>query len=148
MLTESMESLYLRYTNERKISLNKDQFASFVAFFPALLVVACDGIVDKEEWLFCKKLAKGLGNTFSNTALNNAEAEELTQVYKTEFKYLLKNLEDWEVGFLNTLRDYLKLNQYAKEFVIETIYLFADASNGISDEERNKISFLEKTLEL
>lgn len=143
-----IDKLFESYTKQRNLRLSKDQFASFVAFFPALLVAACDGIVDKDEWMFCKKLASGLGNTFSDIEMNHEEAENLTLLYKNEFRYLIKNLTQWEETFLTSLKDYLKENEYAKEFVIETIYLFADASNGISEEERSKINYLEKTLAL
>jgi hypothetical protein len=124
-MDQLVHDLYQEYTRERNIELTEEQFGSFMAFIPALLVAASDGMVDKDEWLYCKKLASGLGNSFSEG--ENEEAHEnLTLIYRYEFKFLLKNLDRWEESFIKALKPYLKENDYAKEFVNETIYLFAD----------------------
>ncbi len=144
---EHIRPLYEEYTVERYIEMSEQQFASFVAFFPTLLVAASDGIVDREEWLYCKKLASGLGHSYKEGDSEEA-AENLTLLYRGEFKYLIKNLQDWEEKFLNALKTYLAANEHAKKFVAETLYLFAEASSGVSQEEMDKINYLEKTLEL
>ncbi|MEM7548756.1 MAG: hypothetical protein AAF363_03730 [Bacteroidota bacterium] len=146
-MQNSVAELYKDYTQERKIDLSPEQFASFLAFYPALLVASSDGIVDKEEWLYCKKLASGLGNSFSRDD-SEEDHENLTLIYRYEFRYLLKNQEIWEERFLKVVKEYLSENSYAKEFVNETIYLFADASNGISQEEMDTINCLEIKLDL
>jgi len=145
--SEYILDLYQEYTRERFIELSEDQFASFLAFFPTLLVAASDGIVDREEWLYCKKLASGLGHSYQEGD-NEEAAENLTLVYRAEFRYLLKNMDKWEDKFLRALKAFLELNTDAKEFVSETLYLFAEASAGVSQEEMDKINYLEKTLEL
>lgn len=137
--------LFRDYKRHRHTRLTQEQFASFLAFFPSLLVVASDGIVDKEEWLYCKKLAKALGHSFSDDMVDE---QYLTSVYKREFGYLLKNLPAWESRFLSTLKQYLIVNQYAKQFVIDTLYLFADASNGISESEQLKIKYIKEVLSI
>jgi tellurite resistance protein len=144
----TVNDLYQDYTKERNLLLSPDQFASFLAFFPSLLVVSSDGFIDKEEWLYVKKLAKGLGNSFSEEELSAEEIENLTLIYKSEFRYLLKNLPLWEKRFLNTLREYLLVNDYAKQFVVDTLFLFADASDGISDSEQKKIKYIKESLAL
>lgn len=148
MAEQSVANLYEEYKKERNIELNVEQFESFLAFFPALLVVASDGIVDKEEWLYCRKMASGLGNSFSEDSMSLEETGRLTEIYRSEFRYLLDFLDTWEERFLNTLQLYLEHNAYAKEFVNETAHLFAQASEGVSDEERDTIRILEKRLDL
>jgi len=148
MAKEVVEKLYNQYKSERNIELNVEQFESFLAFFPALLVVASDGIVDKEEWLYCRKMASGLGNSFSEDSMSMDETKRLTEIYRSEFRYLLDYLNQWEELFLDTLKKFLDENSYAKEFVNETAHLFAHASDGISAEERDTISILEKRLDL
>jgi hypothetical protein len=148
MAEQAVAGLYNQYKQERDLKLNVEQFESFLAFFPALLVVASDGIVDKEEWLYCRKMASGLGNSFSEDSMSMEETQKLTIIYRAEFKYLLDNLDKWEERFLDTLKIYLDHNSYAKEFVNETAHLFAQASDGISDEERETINILEKRLDL
>jgi len=143
---KSLDQLHQEYCKERSLQLSGEQFSLFVAFFPSVLVAASDGIVDKEEWLYCKKLARGLGLASDQDEMDSPEKQ--SHVYKDEFKYLLKNLERWEDKFLDSLREYLSENEFAKEFVSETIYLFAEASKGVSQEEMDKINHLEKRLDL
>jgi len=149
-MSQSLEpilNLYEEYTKERFLDMSEQQFGSFLAFFPTLLVAASDGIVDREEWLYCKKLASGLGNSYSEGDSEEA-AENLTLMYRGEFRYLLKNLDAWEEKFLTALKPYLEVNEHAKKFVAETLFLFAEASSGVSQEEMDKINLLEKTLDL
>lgn len=144
---EHVRDLYQEYTQERHLEMSELQFASFLAFFPTLLVAASDGVVDREEWLYCKKLASGLGYSYQEGDSEEA-AENLTLLYRGEFKYLIKKIEVWEEKFLIALKGYLGENEDAKEFVSETLYLFAEASSGVSQEEMDKINYLEKTLDL
>lgn len=146
-MNSTIGQLYKDYTAVRNIELDGEQFASFMAFFPALMVVATDGIVDREEWQYCKKLAAGLGNSYSN-GKHAEESENLTLIYRGEFRFLLKNLKTWEDRFLEALREYFPQNDYVKRFVSETLYLFADASNGISQDEMDLINYLEMKLDL
>jgi tellurite resistance protein len=144
----SLEELYLEYSRVRNIDINKEQFIYILNLFPALLVVLSDGMVDGEEWKTVKKLATILGKEFATTDLGMEKEENLTLIYKSEFKYLLKNREIWETKFLETLKNYFTKNQSSKEFVLETMFLFANASNGISLEEDKMIDNLTKELGL
>lgn len=135
MSTSAMDQLFSDYLKERNIKINKDQFIYIVNLLPALLVVLSDGIVDREEWTTVKKLAKILGNEFATEDLGVDKEENLTLIYRSEFRYLLKSREQWEERFLDALREYFKENESSKDFVLETMYLFANASDGISEEE-------------
>ena len=66
---------------------------------------------------------------------------------RDEFKYLLQHLEDWESKFLSALKAYLQQHPFVREFISETLYLFAEASHGVSQEEMDKINQIEKSLE-
>ena len=141
MPNQQVRELYQQYQGERQVLLSVDQFTSFLAFFPALLVAASDGIVDREEWHYCQRLAQGLGGSYREE-LNAEETEKLTLLYRQEFAYLLQHLSQWEELFLTTLEQYFRENLYAKKFVSQTAWLFAEASNGISTEEETKMSEL------
>lgn len=141
MPNQQIRELYKHYQDVRKIQLSVDQFTSFLAFFPALLIAASDGIVDREEWLFCQQLAQGLGHSYREE-LNSEETTKLTLLYRQEFAYLLKHLSHWEAPFLHTLENYFEDNCFAKKFVSQTIWLFADASEGVCEEEDTKMSYL------
>jgi len=147
MSDDKIRQLYTDYTSVRNIELDEEQFSSYMAFIPAVMVAASDGIVDREEWNYTKKLSGGLGSSYSHERFQD-ETENLTLIYKGEFKYFIKHQEEWEDRFLDALKDYFAKNEYAKKFVSETLYLFADASNGISQEEMDLINYLEMKLEL
>lgn len=141
MPNQQVRKLYQHYKDLRQIPLSADQFTSFLAFFPALIIAASDGIVDREEWLFCQRLAHGLGHSYREE-LNAGDTEKLTLLYRQEFAYLLQHLPQWEERFLTTLEQYFEENHFAKKFVSQTIWLFADASNGVSSEEESKMQEL------
>ncbi|MEL6535531.1 MAG: hypothetical protein AAFQ98_08985 [Bacteroidota bacterium] len=148
MATDKMTSLYEQYTGERYISLNREQFIYIANLFPALLVVLSDGIVDTEEWQTVKKLANILGAEFATEELGEDKEENLTLIYKNEFRYLLKNREVWEEKILEALKDYFTQNDSSKEFVVETMHLFANSSDGISVVENETIEKLTAELGL
>ena len=107
-----------------------------------------DGIVDTEEWHTVKKLAHILGGEFATEELGEDKEENLTLIYKNEFRYLLKNRSVWEDRILGALKDYFQQNDSSKEFVVETMHLFANSSDGISVVENETIDKLTKELGL
>ncbi|WP_340154040.1 hypothetical protein [uncultured Marivirga sp.] len=143
-----IDQLFKEYTQDRYIKLNREQFVYIVNLFPALRVVMSDGIMDQEEWITVKRLAKILGNEFASEDLGEEKEENLMLIYRAEFRHLLKNLDKWQSKFLTALKDYFNENVTSKEFVVETMYLFASASDGVSVEENEVIEYLTKELEL
>lgn len=141
MSENRISRLYHRYKKLRPVPFSEEQFTSFLAFFPVLLVAASDGVVDREEWRYCQKLAGGLVSSYSRYG-EEQNADALTRLYRKEFVFLLSNLEDWEEEFLLALEVYFKLNPYARKFVTQTVYLFADASEGICEDEQNTMEYL------
>jgi len=137
-----LKGLQNEYETARNIKLNQEQFIYLINLFPSLLVVLSDGIVDREEWITVKKLAKILGTEFASEDLGIEKEENLTLIYKSEFRYLLKHREEWEKKFLDGLRLYFEQNDGSKDFVVETMHLFAHASDGISDIEDATIQSL------
>lgn len=144
----SMDQLFEEYTKVRNLELNKEQFIYLINLFPALLVVLSDGIVDREEWGTVKRLAKIMGDEFATEDLGEEKEENLMLIYKSEFRYLLKEREKWEEKILTALKEYFTENEQSKDFVMETMYLFAQASDGISEEEDETIMFLTEKLGL
>jgi predicted glycosyl hydrolase (DUF1957 family) len=143
-----IDQLFEEYSKERKLELNKEQFIYLITLFPALLVVLSDGIVDREEWVTVKRLAKIMGDEFASEDLGEEKEENLMLIYKGEFRHLLKAREQWEKKILSALKEYFTENQQSKEFVMETMYLFAHASDGVSEEEDETIMHLTEKLGL
>jgi tellurite resistance protein len=142
-----IEQLHKVYCIDRNNSLTVDQFTSFLAFFPVLLVAAADGVVDENEWEYCRRLASSLAYSYSDE-LSEAEINQLTQAYQTEFSYLLTNLKQWQERFLEALEEFFSINKYAKVFVAQTAWLVAAASDGVSQTEKMKMQELAERFSL
>lgn len=148
MSGKKIDELYQEYTKERFLKLSKEQFHTILLIFPALLVVLSDGIVERDEWIAVKKLAKILGVEFASEDFGEEKEENLTLLYKAEFRYLLKKRALWEARFLEALKEHISKDDSSKEFVLETMYLFANSSGNISTYEDNTIQFLINELKL
>jgi len=143
-----IDKLFKEYTKERFLKLNREQFVYIVNLFPAFRVAMSDGIIDQEEWVTVKRLAKILGDEFASDDLGEEKEENLMLIYRSEFRHLIKNLDKWQDKFLAALKDYFSENATSREFVVETMYLFASASDGVSEEENEVIEYLTKQLRL
>jgi len=146
---QKVESLYNAYLAAHQNTLTEEQFNSLLIFFPALLVVASDGVVDDEEWMYVKYLAKFMSDSFKYQGdVTESERKELEALFLENLKYLLESLDTWEEKFIDTLRDYLEDTPELKEDVLEILHLFAEASEGTSDEEQEVIDKLVQRLGL
>jgi len=135
------------YEKEREHELTSEQFGSLVLFFPSLLIIASDGEVDDEEWVYVNYLSKFIADTFKDE-IGEEERDELEARYLLELTFLVNNLSTWEQPFLDALHDYISFNEAVKEDVEDILYLFAEASDGKSEEEEEKIEELKQILEI
>lgn len=141
------ELLFDEYKKVRNIDLTLPQFTYLLNLYPSLIVCMSDGVLDKEEWEGVDKLAKGLTLNFSDD-LSSDDTARMEQKFRTEFMYLLENIEKWQKKFLNALRSHIEDSKLDKEFVLESMYLFANAADGISDVEQDSIDMLADRLAL
>ena len=141
------EILFEEYLKVRKSTLSLDQFTYILKIYPSLLVCMSDGKLDKEEWDGVLSISKGLALLYLEQ-IPNANAEKIEQLFRTEFRYLLENIDKWEKKFINTLKNYLEAHPDDKEFVSEAMYLFANAADGIAHEEQRAIDQLSARLSL
>ena len=141
------EILLQEYLKIRKSNLTLDQFTYILKIYPSLLVCMSDGKLDDAEWHSVLNISKGLSLLYLDQQ-PNAKAEEIEVLFRTEFKYLLENIDRWEKKFINTLNNYLEEHTGDKEFVFEAMYLFANAADGISHEEQRTIDKLASRLSL
>lgn len=141
------EILLEEYHKSRKSDLTIDQFIYILKIYPSLLVCMSDGKLDKEEWDGVLNISKGLALLYLDQT-PNTNAEKVENQFRTEFRYLLENIDKWEKKFLNTLKSYLDEHPGEKEFVYEAMYLFANAADGISHDEQRTIDQLSSRLSL
>ncbi|WP_258102605.1 hypothetical protein [Marinoscillum sp. MHG1-6] len=147
LMKSQAELLFEEYKKVRNIDLSLDQFTYLLNLYPSLIVCMSDGVLDKEEWDGVNKLAKGLTLNFCDD-LTPDESDRMEQRFKNEFLYLLENIEKWKKKFLNALKSHIEDSEMDKEFVLESMYLFANAADGISDVEQDAINELADRLAL
>ena len=109
-----------------------------------MLICTNDGTLDKEEYEHLMGVARNMA-LYSD---EETDKDQLEITYQAELMYLLENPEIWEQKFLNALKDHLSGPAGDKEFVLESMYLFANAANGISDIERDRIESISVQLGL
>jgi hypothetical protein len=143
-----LNTLYKEYKKQREMKISEDQYTFFVIFFPALLVIISDGIIDMEEWEYCEQLSQFMAKTFKEDCQEEADMESLSKAYLYEISYMIKHVADWKDDYLDALKGYLEKDPEAKSSVMETMLLFAEASDGTSDDEENQIEILKKQLAL
>ena len=141
------ETLLEEYHKVRKSELSIDQFTYILKIYPSLLVCMSDGKLDKEEWDGVLNISKGLALLYLDQ-MPNTNAEKVEGLFRTEFRYLLENIDKWEKKFLNKLKSYLEEHSDEREFVYEAMYLFANAADGISADEQRTIDSLTSRLSL
>lgn len=146
-MASHQESLLQEYHKIRKSNLSIDQFTYILKIYPSLLVCMSDGKLDDAEWHGVINISKGLALLYIDHQ-PDSKAEEIEVLFRTEFKYLLENIDRWEKKFINALNNYLESHPDEKEFVYEAMYLFANASDGISHEEQGTIDKLASRLAL
>ena len=139
-----VELLFEEYLKIRRIDISIDHFIYLINLYPSLLVCMSDGVLDKKEWDGVLRIADGLAEAYAVPE----EKEQMAQLFRTEFHYLLENIERWKKKFLNALKSRLEEHTEDKEFVMESMYLFANASEGISDIEQSTIEELSERLSL
>jgi hypothetical protein len=151
METSALESLHRRYNEARgaqgRPPLAYEYFENMAVFFPCLLVVASDGVVDEEERVYVQYLARFMADPFKKQ-LEDRAFMKLKQDYHWELEFLMNHLGQWRGPFLEALQAHLRAFPGMKPTVLDTLYLFAEASEGTSAAEEAEIQRLATILEL
>jgi hypothetical protein len=144
----NVDILLDEYRRVRRVEITKELFIYVLKLYPALLVCMSDGKLDDDEWDNIMKLARGLADEFEDHTPMNIDKDRMAQNFRTEFRYLLENTDRWSKKFLNALKSHIDDNRHEKEFVMESMYLFANTADGISMEEQQAINNLSDRLML
>lgn len=145
-MSDHIKKLHLEYSKYRRKSLPEDQFSYIVKLYPALLVCMSDDALDNEEWESIALASKSLASEFASSTQQNVDVVAMS--LKTEMRYLLDNIDKWKIKFLHALQHALVGNKLDQEFVLETMYLFANIAGGINDQEEKVIHELAARLEI
>ena len=146
MIHPEVTDLYHNYQKHTHTELTKEQFITLLTFFPSVQVLTADGKVDEEEQFYLDHIARAMANTFREELNNNFALLDLEANYKKEIAFLIANLPYWEAKFVYGLKLYLQTMPELKKVVIEVMYMFADASEQVSENEQELISNLKAEL--
>ncbi len=146
-MNQNIRNLYFEFKNLTQSNLLEEHFERLVFYFPAILVVVSDGVVDKQEWTYVKYLAKFIAETFIGDE-SDPRHSELIEEYSKALKFMVENASNWENKLLTVLKENLELAPEVKEDIYDSLFLFAEASDGASEEEKKKIESLSNFLSL
>lgn len=143
-----VEQLYKKYTSESGTFIEDVFFESVLLFFPAISIVACDDLIDEEEWVNLDNLTEFMSRSHRDRFKNDPDQCPLKDVFTEHVNFLAHNIKYWEPLFLDALQNYLKHEEQFKDLVYEVIETFAELSDGISEIEEKKIAELSAKLAL
>ena len=143
-----VNQLYLQYSEEANKFIEEPFFESVLLFFPAISIVACDDLIDEEEWLNLDNLTEFMSRSHRDRFKNDPDQCPLKDVFTEHVNFLAHNIKYWEPYFLDALQVYLQNEPQFKDLVYEVIETFAELSDGISEIEEQKIEALNKKLAL
>ena len=148
-----IESLFQEYVTQTSSKLEFRFFPTLITYFPGLLIIAADGVVDEEEWYHVEQLVNFMTKTFENEIADEAAQEKLAKEFLANMQILVDSLKTWEEKFLNALGILFEQMseddaEDTKELVYEIMEMFAESSDGISDEEQDKIDVISQRLKL
>lgn len=143
MTSGTLQTVYEDFLLASQSNLIESEFQTLLVFFPAILVVAADGTIDHEEWLYINQLIRAMANTSDNDSTDKLEEE-----YEKAIKFLIRELHTWEEQFIPILQEILSKKPALKEEITEVIYIVADASDGVSKKEMKVLNKLKEQLGL
>ena len=87
-----MKNLYDKYKSETPSQLSYSEFENLVIFFPTLLIVASDGVIDDEEKLYLEYLAAFMSKSINNEEHHGIDDKKLFKKhYLDDLEFLTSN---------------------------------------------------------
>ncbi len=135
----TVTDLFTEYQKNCHTKLTLEQFTTLLTFFPSLLVIAADGVIEEEEWIYVRYISRSMAETFIDDFDDNIEVSDLKKLYYSDLEYLVDSLRKWENKFLVALKEYLEDNPELKDDIVDIMYMFAEASDNDSIQEEQVI---------
>ncbi len=147
-MSTAVSSLFTEYQANCNTKLTQEQFTTLLTFFPSLLVIAADGVIEDEEWIYVKYISRSMAETFIDDFGGEINVAELKQLYYNDLEYLVSSLGQWEEKFLVVLKEYLQDAPDLKEDIVDIMYMFAEASDNDSVDEERVIQEVKRRLNI
>ena len=131
----NLQELFENYQGKRKTVMEKDDFTNLLMMYPAALVANCDNNFDKLE----------KENLFSAVKESAGDNPLLACEMYSELSYLLSD-DSMHNEISNCIKSEAENNQNVKTIINDLMVAVAESSDGISQEEQNKIDELKNEL--
>jgi len=77
----TVTDLFTEYQKNCHTKLTLEQFTTLLTFFPSLLVIAADGVIEEEEWIYVRYISRSMAETFIDDFDDNIEVSDLKKLY-------------------------------------------------------------------
>lgn len=144
----SLQDLYVFYQAQRKTSLSYEQFRALAMFFPTLLLIYSDGVIDTQEIIYIHKLSSSLSNIFRDELGTPASLKHLEETFRKELSFLLDNMQAWQDAFLSSLGKHLQTYPEEKTLIANAVEIFAVAARKNKSEEQLMLAHIRERLAL
>ena len=127
----------LLYGEGNEVPLDDEELMSVLMTYPACLVAAADGVVDETERLFLLNVSEELGD--SDVSESPEQRLRSAERYRA-FMWLLNEKDKTDQIILDGLANFLEINPDATDQIKAMLWGMAEASDGISEQEKREIS--------
>ena len=133
------------YGEKNEVPLDDENLISVLLTFPAAMVAAIDGKVDETERLFLLNISEELG--VEDPGTSHKARLEAAERYRA-FMWLLNEQESYEKIIFDGIKILIEDNAETGEHIKNMLWGMAEASEGVSELEKNEISRISEALDL
>lgn len=145
-MKSAIENLFEEYQNKHNSCVNLTEFEMLLKLFPSVMVCMSDGKLNPGEKEGLLQNAYSLTYNFDD--LNEKQQIDLYKRFVSELFYLIDHIDQWKDAFLSVIKLELLEKPDDKEYILESLYLFANIDDGISIVEQITIDSLVHELQL
>ena len=131
------------YGERNEVPLDDENLISVILTFPAAMVAAIDGKVDETERLFLLNISEELGSDDPGTS--HQARLEAAERYRA-FMWLLCEKDTYEKDIFDGIKFLIEDNSETGEHIKNMLWGMAEASEGVSESEKNEISRISEAL--
>jgi len=131
------------YGERNDVPLDDENLISVILTFPAAMVAAIDGKVDETERLFLLNISEELG--VDDPGTSHKARLEAAERYRA-FMWLLNEQENYEKVILDGIKMLIEDNSETGEHINNMLWGIAEASEGVSEIEKNEILRISEAL--
>ncbi len=131
------------YGERNEVPLDDENLISVILTFPAAMVAAIDGKVDETERLFLLNISEELG--VEDPGTSHKARLEAAERYRA-FMWLLNEQESYEKIIFDGIKILIEDNSETGEHIKNMLWGMAEASEGVSELEKNEISRISEAL--